>query len=129
MDIQLFATDEELQDFPENKIDSTVLDKTPKSNSIDLTASDLPRSHSHLPKIPLDYLNITLNVNSGEITDVNLDPTPNPRTLLWVGKQIQLSNILWIIRRFHLNTRLWVSSRFKQNSLLWIVWRPRLTTS
>ena len=52
MDIQLFATDEELQDFPENKTDSTVLDKTPKSNSINLTASDLPRSHSHLPKTP-----------------------------------------------------------------------------
>ena len=52
MDIQLFATDEELQDFPENKIDSTVLDITPNSNSINLTASDLPGSHSHLPKIP-----------------------------------------------------------------------------
>ena len=52
MDIQLFATDEELQDFPENKTDSTVFDKTPKSNSINLMASDLPRSHSHLPKIP-----------------------------------------------------------------------------
>ena len=52
MDIQLFATDEELQDFPENKTDSTALDKTPKSNSINLTASDLPRSHSHLPKTP-----------------------------------------------------------------------------
>ena len=52
MDIQLFATDEELQDFPENKTDSTVPDKTPKSKSINLTASDLPRSHSHLPKTP-----------------------------------------------------------------------------
>ena len=52
MDIQLFATDEELQDFPETKIDSTVPDKTPKSNSINLAASDLPRSHSHLPRIP-----------------------------------------------------------------------------
>ena len=51
MDIQLFGTDKELQDFPENKTDSTVLDKTPNSNSINLTASDLPRSHSHLPKI------------------------------------------------------------------------------
>ena len=52
MDIQLFATDEELQDFPENKTDSTVPDQTPKSNSINLTASDLPRPHSHLPKTP-----------------------------------------------------------------------------
>ena len=51
MDIQLFATDEELQDFPENKTDSTVPDKTPNSNSINLTASDLPKSHSDLPKI------------------------------------------------------------------------------
>ena len=52
MDIQLFATDEELQDFPETKTDSTVPDKTPKSNSINLAAFDLPRSHSHLPRIP-----------------------------------------------------------------------------
>ena len=52
MDIQLFATDKELQDFPENKTDSTVLDKTPNSNSINLMASDLHRSHSDLPKIP-----------------------------------------------------------------------------
>ena len=52
MDIQLFATDEELQDFPEAKTDSTVPDKTPKSNGINLATSDLPRSHSHLPRIP-----------------------------------------------------------------------------
>ena len=52
MDIQLFATDEELQDFPETKTDSTIHDKTPKSNSINLAVSDLPRSHSHLPRIP-----------------------------------------------------------------------------
>ena len=52
MDIQLFATDEELQDFPETKIDSTVPDKTPKSNGINLATSDLPRSYSHLPRIP-----------------------------------------------------------------------------
>ena len=52
MDIQLFATDEELQDFPENKTDSsTVQDKTPNTKSINLAASDLPRSHSDLPKI------------------------------------------------------------------------------
>ena len=53
MDIQLFATDEELREFPESKIDSnTVLDKTPSPNDINLTASDLPRSHTDLPKIP-----------------------------------------------------------------------------
>ena len=52
MDIQLFATDEELQDFPESKTDSsTVQDKTPSPKSINLMASDLPRSHSDLPKI------------------------------------------------------------------------------
>ena len=50
MDIQLFATDEELQDFPESKTDSsTVQDKTPSPKSINLMASDLPRSHSDLP--------------------------------------------------------------------------------
>ena len=80
MDIQLFATDEELQDFPENKTDSTVLDKTPNSTSINLTASDLPRAHSGLPKTPSRLPECKLNVNSGEITDVNLDPTPNPKT-------------------------------------------------
>ena len=52
MDIQLFATDEELQDFPENKTDSsTVQDKTPNTKSINLAVSDLPRSHSDLPKV------------------------------------------------------------------------------
>ena len=49
----MFTTDEELREFPENKTDSnTVLDKTPSPNSINLTASDLPRSHTDLPKIP-----------------------------------------------------------------------------
>ena len=51
MDIQLFATDKELQDFPENKTDSsTVQDKTSSAKSINLMASDLPRSHTDLPK-------------------------------------------------------------------------------
>ena len=53
MDIQLFATDEELREFPESKTDSnTALDKTPSPNNINLMASDLPRSHTDLPKIP-----------------------------------------------------------------------------
>ena len=53
MDIQLFATDEELREFPESKTDSsTVQDKTPSSKDINLMASDLPRSHTDLPKIP-----------------------------------------------------------------------------
>ena len=52
MDIQLFATDEELREFPESKTDSsTVQDKTPSPKDINLTASDLPRSHADLPKI------------------------------------------------------------------------------
>ena len=50
MDIQLFATDEELQDFPENKTDSSqAQDKTPSTKSINLMATDLPKSHSDLP--------------------------------------------------------------------------------
>ena len=52
MDIQLFATDEGLREFPESKTDSnTVLDKTPSPKDINLMASDLPRSHTDLPKI------------------------------------------------------------------------------
>ena len=53
MDIQLFATDEELREFPESKTDSsTAHDKTPRPKGINLTASDLPISHTDLPKIP-----------------------------------------------------------------------------
>ena len=51
--MQLFATDEELREFPESKTDfNTVLDKTPNPNYINLMASDLPRSHTDLPKTP-----------------------------------------------------------------------------
>ena len=53
MDIQLFATDEELREFPESKTDSsTAHDKTSRPKDINLMASDLPRSHTDLPKIP-----------------------------------------------------------------------------
>ena len=53
MDIQLFDTDEELREFPESKTDSsTARDKTPRPKGINLMASDLPRSHTDLPKIP-----------------------------------------------------------------------------
>ena len=53
MDLQLFATDEELREFPESKTDSnTVPDKTPSPKDINLTASDLPRPHTDLPKSP-----------------------------------------------------------------------------
>ena len=86
MDIQLFATDEELQDFPETKTDSTVPDKTPKSNSINLAASDLPRSHSHLPRIPSRLPERKLDINPEEIIEVDLDPIP--KALLLIGKQV-----------------------------------------
>ena len=53
MDIQLFATDEELREFPESKTySSTAHDKTPRPKDINLMASNLPRSHTDLPKIP-----------------------------------------------------------------------------
>ena len=53
MDLQLFATDEELREFPESKTDSnTVPDKTPSPKDINLMASDLPRPHTDLPKFP-----------------------------------------------------------------------------
>ena len=47
MDIQLFTTDEELKEFPENKTDP---DTTSSPNSINLSTTDLPRSHTDLPK-------------------------------------------------------------------------------
>ena len=51
MDLQLFATDEELREFPESKTDSnSVPDKTPSPKDINLMASDLPRPHTDLPK-------------------------------------------------------------------------------
>ena len=53
MDLQLSTTVEELREFPENKTDSnTVPDKTPSPKNINLTASDLPRPHTDLPKFP-----------------------------------------------------------------------------
>ena len=53
MDLQLFATDKELREFPESKTDSgTVHDKTPSPKDINLMASDLPRPHTDLPKFP-----------------------------------------------------------------------------
>ena len=53
MDLQLFATDEELREFPESKTDSsTALYKTPSPKDINLMASDLPRSHTDLHKSP-----------------------------------------------------------------------------
>ena len=79
MDLQLFATDEELREFPESKTDSnTVLDKTPSPNDINLMASDLPRSHTDLPKIPSSLPDQNLNANPGEATDTSLDPKTIP---------------------------------------------------
>ena len=85
MDIQLFATDEELQDFPENKTDSTVPDKTPSSNSINLTASDLPRSHTDLPKISSKLPDHKAKVDPEEIRRKSRS---KPKTLLVIGKQL-----------------------------------------
>ena len=95
MDIQLFATDEELQVFPENKTDSsTVQDKTPNTKSINLAVSDLPRLHTlTCLKFPLSYLSINLDIDPEKATNTNLAL----RTLLGVGKQIQLRT-LWIVR-------------------------------
>ena len=56
MDLQLFATDKELREFPENKTDSntanTAPDKTPSPKHINLMASDLPRPPTDLSKFP-----------------------------------------------------------------------------
>ena len=49
MDIQLFATDEELKEFPEDKTDP---DTITSPCSIHLLTSDLPRQHTELPKSP-----------------------------------------------------------------------------
>ena len=49
MGIQLFATDEELKEFPEDKTDP---DKISSPNSIHLSTSDLPRPHTDLPRPP-----------------------------------------------------------------------------
>ena len=49
MDIQLFVTDEELKEFPEDKTDP---DTISSPNSIHLSTSDLPRPHTDLPKSP-----------------------------------------------------------------------------
>ena len=49
MDIQLFVTDEELKEFPEDKTDP---DTITSPNSIHLLTSDLPRPHTDLPKSP-----------------------------------------------------------------------------
>ena len=55
MDIQLFATDEELREFPGNKTDSEDNidpDTTSSPKSINLTTSDLLRPHTDHPKSP-----------------------------------------------------------------------------
>ena len=49
MDIQLFATDKELKEFPEDKTDPDI---TSSPNSIHIFTSDLPRPHTVLPKSP-----------------------------------------------------------------------------
>ena len=49
MDIQLFATDKELKEFPEDKTDP---DTISSPNNIHLLTSDLPRPYTDLPKSP-----------------------------------------------------------------------------
>ena len=49
MDIQLYATDEELKEFPEDKTDP---DQNSSPNSIHLLTSDLSRPHIDLPRPP-----------------------------------------------------------------------------
>ena len=48
-DIQLYATDEELKEFPEDETDS---DKISGPNNIHLSTSDLPRPLTDLPRPP-----------------------------------------------------------------------------
>ena len=109
MDLQLFATDEELREYPESKTDSnTVLDKTPSPKDIKLTASDLPRSHTDLPKIPSSlpdcqskcksrrscrYKSRSKNHTSGHaVVQVN-DPLDSIREKQWV---IQTTNAAYL---------------------------------
>ena len=81
MDLQLFATDEELREFPESKTDSnTVLDKTPSPKDINLMASDLPRPHTDLPELPTSLPASKTKCKPGEAADTSLDP----KTLLVV---------------------------------------------
>ena len=49
MDIQLYATDKELKEFPEDKTDP---DNMSSPNNIYLLTSDLPRPHTDLPRPP-----------------------------------------------------------------------------
>ena len=129
MDIQLFATDEELQDFPEAKTDSTVPDKTPKSNSINLAASDLPRSHSHLPRIPSRLPERKIRHQSRRDHRRKSRTNTRPKNPI-VDRQVNTPKQHTVDRQAaRLNTRLQVGIRFKQNPLLWIVWQLRLTTS
>ena len=50
MDIQLYVTEEELKELPEDQTDKTDLDSVSKPKDILLPTSDLPRSSTDLPK-------------------------------------------------------------------------------
>ena len=73
MDIQLFATDKELKEFPENQTDP---DTTSSPNSINLSISDLPRSHTELPKsqsgLPIKKLDIDAGLKEAADAKLNL---------------------------------------------------------
>ena len=76
MDIQLFATDEELKEFPEDKTDP---DTITSPNSIHLLTSDLPRPHTDLPKspssLPGSITKLDVDARLKETADANLNPT------------------------------------------------------
>ena len=92
MDIQLVATDEELREFPEteSKTDSTVLDKTPSSKSINLIRHLTYLNHITLTclEFKLAFLTANLAVNPGEATDTDLTD-PDPKIVLWVIRQFR----------------------------------------
>ena len=129
MDIQLFATDEELQDFPEAKTDSTVPDKTPKSNSINLAASDLPRSHSHLPRIPSRLPERKIRHQSRRDHRRKSRSNTRPKNPI-VDRQAN-THKQHTVDRQAAPSKYPIAGRdpVQAKPLLWIVWRPRLTTS
>ena len=76
MDIQLFATDEEIKEFAEDKTDP---DTTSSPNSIHLLTSDLPRPDTDLPKspssLPVSITKLDIDTRLKEATDANLNLT------------------------------------------------------
>ena len=125
MDIQLFATDKELQDFPENKTDSsTVQDKTPNTKSINLAASDLPRSHSDLPKVS-SKLPERKSKHRSRKGNRHQSCCKNPI----VGQQANTAKNPVDRQAITSKYPIVVGNWLKQKTLLWVIWQPRLMTS